>query len=138
MATGDELKSLAELRLKEAVSLFDAGFYDGCVYLCGYVLELALKARICSVLGVSDYPDAEMPQAFRSHNFDHLLLLSGLRGELNAGNPALLANWSTATDWKPEWRYRKAGSVDSAKAQDVLDAIQIDPDGVLTWLRRRW
>jgi hypothetical protein len=138
MPSRDELRALAELRLQEAVARFGAGFYDGSVYLCGYVVELALKARICTVLGVADYPDSEMPQAFKIHNFDHLLLLSGLRGELNAGNAVRLTNWSTATDWKPEWRYRKAGSVDQPKAQEVLDALRDAPDGILTWLRQRW
>lgn len=46
MATREELQQLARLRLREAEALFAAGLYDGCVYLCGYVVELALKARM--------------------------------------------------------------------------------------------
>ena len=45
MATRKELKELALLRLSEAETLFAAGLYDGAGYICGYVLELALKAR---------------------------------------------------------------------------------------------
>jgi hypothetical protein len=138
MASGEELKELAELRMREAVALHDAGFYDGSVYLCGYVVELALKARICRLLGAREYPDSEMPHTFRIHNFDHLLLLSGLRGELNASNPGRLANWSTATDWKPEWRYFLRLRLVHRSSLPVLDALRHDADGIFTWLQQRW
>jgi len=49
---------LAALRLCEAEALFAAGLYDGSAYLCGYVVELALKARICRLLDVNKYPDS--------------------------------------------------------------------------------
>ena len=58
MPTRNELKELAKLRLKEAETLFDAGLYDGAVYVCGYVIELALKARICKLLDISEYPSS--------------------------------------------------------------------------------
>jgi hypothetical protein len=44
MTTRQQLPDLAYLRLQEAEVLFAADLYDGCVYLCGYVIELALKA----------------------------------------------------------------------------------------------
>ncbi|RLC04104.1 MAG: hypothetical protein DRI57_28560 [Deltaproteobacteria bacterium] len=56
MPTRNELKELAKLRLKEAETLFNAGLYDGSAYLCGYVTEFALKARICKLLGIDEYP----------------------------------------------------------------------------------
>jgi HEPN domain-containing protein len=56
MPTRNELKELAQLRLKEAETLFQAGLYDGAAYLCGYVIEFALKAKICKLLGVNEYP----------------------------------------------------------------------------------
>ena len=138
MATASQLKELAELRLKEAQALFDAGLYDGCVYLCGYVVELALKVRVCKALNVGDYPEFEIPNAFRTRNFDHLKLLAGLRKEIAGGNPALLANWSTAIEWKPEWRYLPAGSSNRAKAEKILNAVKEAPNGVFTWLQARW
>lgn len=137
MATRDELRSLANLRLKEAEALFAAGLYDGCVYLCGYVVELALKARICTLLGVSQYPEEKM-KAFKTHDFDELLLLAGLENEISVKSKQLNRNWSKATAWKPEWRYRPAGKIDRGLAQGALDAIRADPDGVFTWLRKRW
>ena len=51
MATTTELRALARARLKEAQILFAAKRYDAATYLCGYAVEMALKARICKTLG---------------------------------------------------------------------------------------
>lgn len=136
MATRGELRGLAQLRLREAEALFKAGLYDGCVYLCGYVVELALKARICAVLAIFEYPDRR--QHFRTHDFDELKLLAGLEQEITAVNPILLENWSIATEWKPEWRYQPEGTYDKAYAEKVLEAIKTEPNGVLYCIARRW
>jgi HEPN domain-containing protein len=136
MATRDELRALAQLRLREAQALFAAQLYDGCVYLCGYVVELALKARICNVLGIAEYP--EKRQHFKTHDFDELQLLAGLQQEITAANPVLLENWSIATEWRPDWRYRPAGTYGEAEAARVLEAITSEPDGVLACVSRRW
>lgn len=135
MATRDELRALAQLRLREAEALLAAGLYDGCVYLCGYVVELGLKAVICATLRVSDYPDEPM---FRTHDFEKLKLLAGLREQITAANPALLKNWSVATQWKSEWRYEPAGTYAEARAKEIIEAIKADPDGVLPYLAQRW
>ena len=67
MATRKELQGLVNLRLREADALLAVGLYDGCVYLCGYVVEVALKARICATLGIDDYPEkgSRLKDAFR-------------------------------------------------------------------------
>jgi HEPN domain-containing protein len=54
MANRNQLKELALLRRREAEVLFSANLYDGARYLAGYVLELALKARICRLLDVEE------------------------------------------------------------------------------------
>lgn len=141
MATRDELRALAALRLEEAEALFEARLYDGCVYLCGYVVELALKAVICNVLGVQDYPDkrsGRIGEAFKTHDFDDLRLLAGLQNESALSVGPVFVNWSTATEWKPDVRYRPVGHFDRAKAESVLEAVRGQPHGVLTWLRQRW
>ena len=56
MATKTELRILARARLKEAQILFEAKRYDAATYLCGYAIELALKARICQTLGYTHFP----------------------------------------------------------------------------------
>jgi HEPN domain-containing protein len=135
MATRQELKDLAQLRSREAEALLAAGLYDGCVYLCGYVVELALKACACATLAIDTYPDESF---FWTHSFERLKLLAGLQEQITLAQPALLRNWSIATDWKPDWRYQPVGTNDQAKAQEAVDAIKADPDGVLSYLARRW
>jgi HEPN domain-containing protein len=135
MATRDELRALAQLRLREAEALFAADLYDGCVYLCGYVVELALKAVICATLGVDEYPDE---QFFWTHNFDRLRLLAGLQKDIAFGNPTLFQNWSVATQWEPNWRYQPEGTYGRPEAEAVLEAIRSERDGMLRFLSQRW
>jgi HEPN domain-containing protein len=54
--TREDLRELSRLRLREAEVLYKAHLYDGCVYLAGYAVELALKARICRLLHIKEYP----------------------------------------------------------------------------------
>lgn len=140
MATRDELKALATERLREAEALFDAGHYDGCAYLCGYVVELALKACVCATLGVTEYADGgskKLKDALRTHDFDDLKLLAGMEQAFTA-DPKLLANWSVASKWRPERRYERVGSYDQAAAREILDAVRSRPDGVLECIAARW
>ncbi len=139
MATRRQLQELAFLRLEEAETLYAAGLYDGCAYLCGYVVELALKARICATLGVSDYPEkgSRLREALKSHILDDLGLLAGMVHEFTPTRPVLLANWSLINEWRPEWRYEPKGSYDRAAAEKLLDAVRAKPDGVLTCISAR-
>jgi HEPN domain len=140
MATRKELQALAQLRLQEAEALYRDGLFDGCAYLCGYAVEVALKARICSMLGVADYPErgSRLREAMKSHVLEDLGLLAGMAYEFTPGRPTLLANWSIVTEWRPEWRYDPKGSYDQAAAEKLLDAVRSVPDGVLTCISARW
>jgi hypothetical protein len=138
--TRNNLKRLARLRLREAEHLHRRGLDDGCVYLCGYVVECALKARICKFLGLTNYPsEGEYGRIFKTHNFGILKLLAGLEGQITiTKNKALFDNWSTATTWDPEQRYAQVGSCDRHRAAEVLASIKDRPNGVLRWLSKRW
>lgn len=140
LTTRRELQQLAKLRLAEAEQLYVKKLYDGTVYLSGYVVEFALKARICKLLKLADYPETgEMGRLFKTHDFDVLKLLAGVAGEINvAKNKDLFDNWSTATSWRPERRYSPKGTSDRKRAQEVLASIKDNPNGVLTWLSQRW
>lgn len=139
MATRRELKDLALLRLREAEALFAAELYDGAVYLCGYAVELALKARICRLLGTDEYPSTgEYKRVYAVHDLRQLLFLAGLSSKMNAGNQPLFANWSVTAPWDPESRYRPAGSVSRQDALEILNAIRDPRDGVLRWLKKQW
>ena len=138
MATYQELKDLAELRLREAEALFAAGLFDGAKYLSGYVVELALKARICRLLDMDEYPDkGELKRVYAVHDLDQLLLLAGLKKSLVL-NDAVYRNWSKAVLWKPEGRYDPAGSVTREEVEDILKAVSDDTNGVLTWIKTCW
>jgi HEPN domain len=139
MATRKELKDLALLRLREAEALFAACLYDGSAYLCGYVVELALKARICRLLDVEEYPDhGKLRQAYAVHDLEQLLFLSALRGKLDPANKPLFDNWSIAVPWKPERRYDAAGSVSRQDAEEILNAVRDSTSGIFKWIKRYW
>jgi len=57
------------------------GRLEGSAYLSGYVVELALKARICRTLKWRGFPEKrnefEGLQTFKTHDLDVLLSLSG-------------------------------------------------------------
>jgi HEPN domain-containing protein len=137
MATRRELQRLGCLRLKEAEALFNAGCYDGCAYLCGYIVELALKAAVCATLGVDEYPEGRLKGSLRTHNFDDLKLMAGMEQAFTI-NPIRLANWSVASEWKPERRYEAEGTYDQIAARAILDAVRDYPDGVLACISSRW
>lgn len=131
-------QQLAKLRLREAEALYNAGLYDGSVYLAGYSVELALKARICRLLGLQNYP-LELGQAFKIHNLEQLKKLAGLTRKVDPiRNRRLFDNWSKAVVWDPEQRYEAPGRYDVRAAKVILDSIREKPNGVLTWLSRRW
>lgn len=140
--TRTDLKKLTELRLKEAKTLYNAGLYDGCVYLCGYVVETALKARICKHLQMREYIENDrLRNLLQSHSFDHLLLLAGLRNKINLSNKknlGLFTNWSILTAWKPELRYNPKGTYDKEYAKTMIDALEHPHDGFLVWIKKLW
>ncbi len=133
------LQDLSRLRLREAEALYKAKLYDGCVYLAGYAVELALKARICRLLRVKEYPSGDIGRAFKIHNLDQLKLLAGLSVEIDVNkNKELFENWSKAVDWNPEQRYETPGKYDAGAARVILDGLTSKPNGVFTWLTKRW
>jgi HEPN domain-containing protein len=139
MASRKELKDLATLRLREAEALFAAGLYDGSAYLCGYVVELALKARICRVLDTADFPDSgKLKQVYGVHDLVQLLYLAGLKQKLGLANKQLFDNWSIAVPWNPEWRYGAVGKVSKQDAEDILNAVRDGANGVFRWIKKYW
>ena len=53
-----DLRKLARTRLGDAQKLFESKRYDGAIYLAGYAIELALKARICQTLEWPGFPES--------------------------------------------------------------------------------
>lgn len=120
-----ELRAIANARLEEAQTLFDAGQYGGAVYLCGYAVELALKARICETLNWPGYPFTNREfrdlQSFRTHNLDILLRLSGQQRRILTSLPN---TWRAVGNWNPELRYRLPGSAGQSAAATLLGQVR--------------
>jgi hypothetical protein len=141
MPSRTEFKEISKTRLKEVKVLFRNHLYDGAKYLSGYVIEAALKARICKILD-SDYPETgEIAKSFLTHKFDSLIKLGGLKKSLediSNSNINFKTNWSLATSWSETFRYKPIGSSSQTEVEDVLNALQDKNDGVLTWIKKRW
>src|SRR5215212_6306727 len=101
-----DLRKIAKARLVDADVLFRAGRYDGAIYLCGYAVEIALKARICQALKWTGYPSTskgfEGYQSFRTHDLVILLHLSGVESKIKS---KYFAEWSIVATWKSDVRY---------------------------------
>jgi len=132
-----DLKKIAEERLDDVKVLYHKGRYDGAMYLSGYVLEVALKARICKVLNLSEYPDqGKFKPTYATHNFDVLLKLSGLEKNIllsKSNNPYLFIQWSVVTGWSPEMRYQIMNKTKQEMGQILVALID-----VFQWLKQQW
>src|SRR5687768_15206394 len=106
----EDLRAIAKARLNDATVLFTNQRPDGALYLCGYAVELALKARICMTLNWSGFPEKrsefENFTSFRTHKLDVLLALSGQEQSIKSEH---LWAWSAVASWDTEARYRPVG-----------------------------
>jgi HEPN domain-containing protein len=108
MISAKELRAIARARLRDAQVLLRAKRFDGAWYLCGYAIELALKARICRTLRWSKgFPETAQDfkglQSVKTHDLEILLKFSGVEDRVRAKR---MAEWSVVLDWNPEKRYQ--------------------------------
>jgi len=126
MISIQELKRIASARLKDAEILYRGKRYDGAVYLCGYAVELTLKAKICRILKWSGFPSTNSEfqglQSFKTHRLDLLLSLSGQEGKIKT---AFLADWSIVANWDSETRYSIIGTVSKTDALDIIESAKV-------------
>ena len=119
-----DLKSIARARLNDAKVLLKGRRLDGAVYLCGYAVEMALKARLCRTLKWSGFPEtgAEFQglQSIKTHNLEILLRLSGVEGKIRT---RFIREWSQVIDWDPEKRYQTSGKFTEQQAKDMIAAV---------------
>ncbi len=118
-----ELDRIARARLEDAKVLLAAGRYDGAAYLCGYAVEVALKARICRTLDWGEFPSTggefQAYKSFQTHELDVLLRLSGQEVRIKQQHFAL---WNQVAVWKVESRYNVVGSIQHADAESMIQA----------------
>jgi len=123
MISVKELRKIAKARLKDSEILFRNRRYDGSIYLCGYAVEIALKARICKTLRWSEFPatkkEFENLNNFKTHNLDVLLKLSGVESKIKG---MYMTDWSIIAQWDPEVRYKPIGTAEGTDAQNMISA----------------
>jgi hypothetical protein len=126
MITPAGLKEIARARLAEARVLVRNRRYDGAVYLCGYAVEIGLKARICRTLKWTGFPTTAREfrdyKSFQTHDLEVLLHLSGIEDRIKS---RFLLEWNTVIVWNPEMRYKTIGSMTAQDAQTMAEAAGI-------------
>jgi HEPN domain-containing protein len=130
--TRNDFKRLARLRLKEVNSLLDAGHHSGAYYLCGYVVEYALKACIAKRARRYDFPlDPDTVRKCYSHNYDNLVKAAEVGQELVnqvAADSAFKKNWTIVSQWSEQTRYEVTTELE---ARRLFEAVSDPAHGVL-------
>lgn len=126
MISIENLLAIATARLEDANVLLRNERTDGAGYLCGYAVELALKARICRTLNWNGFPEKrsefENFASFKTHKLDILLSLSGQEQRIKSEN---LTEWSSVATWDPEVRYRTIGQADVVQVALMLISAEV-------------
>jgi hypothetical protein len=125
MIAANDLRSSARARRRAGQVILRAQRFDGAFYLCGYAVEVALKARICRTLKWPGFPDAAHDfkglQSLKTHDLEILLRLSGVEARVKAKH---LAEWSAVLDWNPEKRYQPIGRSTQQQATDMVTSAK--------------
>jgi len=133
-----ELKSLADLRLKEARALLNKRLYDGAYYLTGYAVECGLKACIAKKTKRYDFPDRRIVNDSYTHDLNLLIKVSGLQVDLEVEmrrDRDFEVNWAIVKDWNETSRYVRH---EAQAAKSLYAAVTDSRHGVLRWLKRHW
>lgn len=138
--TRNELRRIAREKVKDAEALFNAGRYEGAVYICGYAVEIALKARICKTLKWADFPSTtgefnrlEKYKPFKVHSLNLLLSYSGIEDKIRNN---FFTEWSLISTWDPQSRYTpitrgprstraRAAATLRTNARNIIDSAKI-------------
>jgi hypothetical protein len=122
----DQLRAISAARLQDAIVLLANDRIDSAAYLCGYAVELALKARICITLNWEGFPQTrgefEGFSSFKTHRLDLLLILSGQEQRIKAEQ---LREWSAVETWDPEARYKTVGHFARDKVEVMVASVRL-------------
>jgi len=115
------------------------GRYAAAYYLCGYAVECGLKACIARTIRQYEFPkSANFSRDIFTHALKDLVKhaeLTAARDSLIAASPPFKLNWDVVQKWTVESRYE---DWTQREAQELLDAVDQEPDGVMQWIRRHW
>jgi hypothetical protein len=138
MLTKADLERLAQIRLEDAISLFNANRASSAYYLAGYSVELAFKACIAKIIQPNTIPDKAFINAIYTHKLDSLHSTAGLRPQFDADTKVdsqFAAYWAIVNNWSEESRYE---FWDPISAASLLQAIQEPNHGVFQWVKKHW
>lgn len=138
MLTKNDLEKLAQLRLDDAVLLYEAGRYSSSYYLAGYAVELALKVCISKLIQPNTIPDKAFIEATYVHTPSALMSTAGLGPQFDADVTAdslLGAYWAIVNNWSEKSRYE---FWDAVTTNTLLDAIGNPDHGVFQWVKKHW
>lgn len=128
------------MHLRHAKALLDAELHSGAYYMCGYVIECALKACICKRTNQFDFfPKPEVVKDAYTHKLTPLIRTAGLSEEIaieRKNDGRLDVNWKIVGDWSEESRYESTKGHQAA--QDLFAAVSDQDHGVLACIKRYW
>ena len=121
-----DLRAKSRAHLRDAKILLQAKRFDGAAYLCGYAVELGLKARICQTLKwAAGFPESAKDfkgfQSLKTHDLEVLLGFSGIEARVKA---KYLAEWSEVIKWTPEKRYQAVRQTSARQAADMVTSVE--------------
>jgi len=136
MKSKKDIISLAEEKLDDAEYLIKDKRYNTAFYIAGYVIEYLLKAKICKTLGIENLFDFEntnskkyhvdnnLNRSFKVHDYDQLLVLSGLYPEfdIQMTDVKFKAHWSKVCTWSENCRYLTGKN--ESETKDMLTSIK--------------
>ena len=123
---------MAKKKLSASKLLLANGFSDEAYHIGGYCIEFLLKASVCKTLGIEDFfgekdvwaKKFKYPQAFKNHNLEQLLVLSGIYMEFDKklSDATFKSHWSKACAWNEQSRYLTGKP--SLEVKDFLISIE--------------
>lgn len=138
MLAKNDLKTLSQARIDDAIVLYQAGKSSSAYYLAGYCIELAIKVCISDLFQSGVIPDKALVNATYIHDIEKLVNVAGLKPALLAEikNDAQFASyWGIACKWSEQSRY---SITDAITAAHLITSIQDPNHGVLQWLKQHW
>jgi hypothetical protein len=134
-----DFQKLTRERLEDAQALLQKHRYSGAYYLCGYVIECALKACIAKQTRQFDFPpDPATTREIYVHDLEKLIKSAGLGAaldELIMKDNDFEKNWGLAKDWSEKCRYEVRNEI---QARELYEAVTDKKHGVLQWISQRW
>jgi hypothetical protein len=141
MTASPDFKLLAERRLRTVELLISHEEWVVAAYMMGFVLECVLKAAICKVLHLESYPEPgpgvrhEVSTYFMTHNFDQLLIVSGMSDLFRLYGKGANTRASFIQEYPGSWtdiRYKTAMTeFDKEKVALLYKLLNDSPDVVL-------